>query len=273
MEDTPSSIPSHTRGTTGTINYSNNLTSDNLSKLKNTSNLNVKNNQSNDVEILKLNDNCNFVSIKLQKDSFEEEEFKDLQEIKKNLKTLVKLNVIEDNLCRSIMHFFVEILNNKYMLSLNIISESVKKLRIATAISQKHFKNGIDFIYTDLEKCIILNKVIEESLLFLKKIIDKINADDVKEFLAKEQNDINVLLISMNLKIYEKVHDHRVFIDHCNKIFKEMKDGIFLTDENKNLSISKSEINPNKSKLDNSSIVFSRKFKDNKNSDGSHILY
>ncbi len=77
----------------------------------------------------------------------------------------------------------------------------------------------------------------------------------------------------MNLKIYEKVPDHRVFIDHCNKIFKEMKDGISLTDENKNLSISKSEINPNKSKLDNTSIVYFRKIKDNKNSDGSHILY
>jgi hypothetical protein len=146
MEDTPSSIPIKTRGFTGTMNYSNNLTNDNLSKFKSTSNLNMKNNLSNDIEILKLNDNCNFISIKLQKDSFEEEEFKDLQEIKKNMKTLVKLNIIEDNLGRSIMNFFVEILNNKYILSLNLFSESVKKLRIATAISQKHFKNGIDYI-------------------------------------------------------------------------------------------------------------------------------
>ena len=118
----------------------------------------------------------------------------------------------------------------------------------------------------------MLNKIVEEALLFLKKIIDKLDADDIKESFAKEQNDINVLLISMNLKIYEKVSDHRVFVDHCNKIFKEMKDGISLTEENKKLSLSKTDTNNNKLKLDNSSIVFFNKRKDNINQYGSHIL-
>jgi len=121
------------------------MTNDNPSKLKSTDNLNIKLNNTNEIDVLKLNDNCNFVSIKLHKDSFEEEEFKDLQEIKKNLKTLVRLSVIEESLSRNIMHYLVEIINNKYNLSLCMITELIKKLKLATAISQKHFKHGIEY--------------------------------------------------------------------------------------------------------------------------------
>lgn len=145
MEDTPSSIPNQIRGNTNTINISNNMTNDNATKIKSTDNLNIKFNNTNDMELMKLNDNCNFLSIKLHKDSFEEEEFKDLQEIKKNFKTLVKLNVIEESLYRNIMHYLVEIINNKYNLPSGLITELIKKLKLATSISQKHFKHGKEY--------------------------------------------------------------------------------------------------------------------------------
>ena len=69
-----------------------------------------------------------------------------------------------------------------------------------------------------------MNKVIDETLLFVKKLIDIIKEQYIKEFISKEHNEIKLLLNSLNLKIYEKVPDHNAFVLHCNKIFREIKE-------------------------------------------------
>ena len=91
-------------------------------------------------------------------------------------------------------------------------------------------------------KCILLNKILEESLLLIKKICDKMNHLSANEIMNIEQNGISITLIQMNLKIYDTVPDLKIFLSNCNKIFNNEKMLDVSEIDNKSISHSESEI-------------------------------
>jgi hypothetical protein len=149
MTNNPSSFQqSKEPPSTSTINATNNnVTGDGITKSK--SNDNIKR-TSEDVkfghQIMKLNDNLINSTLKLKNSVIEEEEKRELAQIKKNFETLVKLNILDENLTFEIVSFLMSFMINKNSLEINILTDLMKKLKLTATISQGHFKYGKSYL-------------------------------------------------------------------------------------------------------------------------------
>jgi len=263
VDSNPSSITENLQS-----NIQNNLTNDLMTRVKNTDN-NQKSDVTNTKEHnqLKMNENFHSNSLMIKKEMFDDEDFRDFGSMRRNLEALGKLNIIESNLSKSILNELANIINNKFKLSEHLFVDITNYIYASITLSHKHFKQD------EFEKTLLLNKVLEETIMFLKKVCERYGNELLINAVTRDHSEISVILIKLNLKIYERVPDHKVFITHCNKIFKEIKAGNHEFKEPKagnhedtkgNLSnLSNSEMKLHKTKSEDQSFLFNRKYKMN----------
>jgi len=234
----------------------NNLTNELTTKNKNTENIprnEVINTKVN--EILKLNENYNLSSFVMKKD-LDDEDSREFLAIKKDFDVLIKLNIIETNLVKNILVEIENIICNKLSLSPVLFVDIISNFYAAISLSQKHSKQN------EHEKAVLLNQVLEECNLFLKRLIEKHCDGDIFTALNHDTSEINFILVKMNLKIFNQVSDRKAFLTHCNKIFNEVK-GAY-EENTKNFSnLSNSDMKLYRVKNEDLTFLFNRKYKMN----------
>ena len=127
--------------TTNNINNTNNgqIMTNNDILLKNTI---YANNLDHSNDFIKLKCSSNLI-LSIKKELVNDEIRREFKEIKTKFKVLLKLFIINDEMCSCLIECLERHLNNKDSLTLNNLTEITNLLKKAYGISLKHFTKGI----------------------------------------------------------------------------------------------------------------------------------